>query len=281
MRPIDLYDSGILSPERAQEYLGEAEYADFLALDEHARESRLRDLLDRPIGRLTTISELYFRQKWAALVHRLYGSAPVTLLEVAAGDEDMIPQALARSNPGSVYITANMNHVLNERMLPKIQGLPKLKIELIDDDAANIRAHVGVERADIVAFQHGVNDVIQGILCGRAGIDTVYPDWMEVFPAMIRLVQEEVKAGTLEAHVKPTFLQLLGDLLAVLKSDGVIALHHYPFQFDLDWGYPVELYEHMIPMVRRWLPDLEGCREVSLDGFDGQWWLFLKKAPSA
>ncbi len=137
---------------------------------------------------------------------------------------------------------------------------------------------MGTGVADLVAFQHGVNDVIQGILCGRAGIDTVRPDWMEVFPQMIRLVQEGVQAGTLEVHVKPIFLQLLRDLLAMLKLGGVMAMHHYPFQFDLDWGYPVELYEQMIPMVRRWLPDLEGCREIEFEGLDGQWWLFVRRA---
>ena len=33
----------------------------------------------------------------------------------------------------------------------------------------------------------------------------------------------------------------------------------------------------MIPMVRSWVAELDGCHEVTLEGFDGQWWLFLKK----
>ncbi len=277
MKPIDVYDARLLAPENAARYLSAADYADFGALSRATQEQYLRELLDRPIARFTVVNEVYFRQKWAALIHRLYGAGPITLLEVASGDADMIPQALNRSNPGSVYITANMNHLLNESMLARTRDLVDLRFELIDDDAANIRAHVGAEAVDLIAFQHGVNDVIQAILCAQAGIDTIYADWMETLPAMIRLLQEEVEAGTLEAHVKPAFLQLWRDLLHVLKSGGVMAMHHYMFQLDLDWGYPPALFENIIPMVRGWAAELEDCREVTYEGFEGQWWLFLKK----
>jgi hypothetical protein len=128
-----------------------------------------------------------------------------------------------------------------------------------------------------VAFQHGANDVIQAILCGQAGIDTIYSDWMETLPAMIRLLQQEVQAGTLADHVKAAFLQLVRDLLYVLKDGGVVVMHHYMFQLDLDWGYPPALFENIIPMVREWVAELDGCHEVALEGFEGQWWLFLRK----
>lgn len=281
MRPIDGVDRGLLAPERAQVYLRPAEYEAFLSLSGDEREALLSELVAGPIGRFTVVNELYFRAKWAEVVGRLHGDGPLTLLEVAAGDADMIPQMLARVHPGSAYLTANMNHILNESMSAKLQGLADLNVELIADDAAGIRAHVAAETVDLVAFQHGVNDVIQTMLCDRAGIDTVEPDWGEVILDMVRLVQEEVQAGTLEAHIKPPFLALLQDLLAVLKCGGAMALHHYPFQCDLDWGYPPALYEGMIPMVRSWLPELPGCREISLDGFDGQWWLLLQKTGPA
>ena len=278
MRPIDILDPMVLEAERARLLLRPGEYEVFLALGTDEREALLRELVTGPIGHFTVINELYFRARWAEVVGRLHGDGPLTLLEVAAGDADMIPQMLARVHPGSVYCTANMNRILNESMLAKLHGVANLQVDLIDDDAANIRTHVGDETVDMVAFQHGVNDVIQAMLCGRAGIDTVLPDWGEVILDMVRLVNEEVQAGTLEAHIRPVFVGLLRDLLAVLRPGGVMALHHYPFQCDLDWGYPPALYEGMIPMVRSWLADLADCREIRLDGFDGQWWLFVRKA---
>ena len=49
------------------------------------------------------------------------------------------------------------------------------------------------------------------------------------------------------------------------------------FQLDLDLGYPPALFEDIVPMVRTWARELEGCQEVALEGFEGQWWLFLQR----
>jgi len=130
---------------------------------------------------------------------------------------------------------------------------------------------------DVIAFQHGVNDVLQAILCDRDGVDTIQTDWMETLPAMIAILQRETRQGTLEQSVRPGFLSLLETLLAVLKPGGVIAMNHYMFQLDLDWGYPPDVWENLIPMVRGWVKDLPGTREIALEGFDRQWWLFLRK----
>lgn len=277
MIPLDALDPTIEKPAYAKALLRETEFQAFQQLEQKERLALLQELLTKPISRFTVINELYFRSKWADCVKALVKEKRcVTLLEVASGDADLIPQMLARVFPGSTYITANMNRILNHSLLKKTAGLP-LNMKLVDDDAANLLKHMNPESADLVAFQHGVNDVLQAILCGQHGVDTVYADWMELLPEMIRLLQQEINAGTFEAHVKQPFLSLLSTLLQVLKKNGVIAIHHYLFQLDLDWGYPPTLFEQMVPMVREWVKNLPGCEEIMLEGFEPQWWLFLRK----
>ena len=94
---------------------------------------------------------------------------------------------------------------------------------------------------------------------------------------MIEILKKEVSAGTLEQHAKGPFLGLLKNLLKVLKTNGLIVMNHYMFQLDLDWGYPQELFENIIHMTRKWLDELEGCKEVFYEGFSDRWWIFLKK----
>lgn len=276
MIPMDRLDGNLLEPEFAKSMLRDAEYEEFAALSRQEGEALLQELLSRPIARFTVVNELFFRAKWAQCVKALAGERAVTLLEVASGDADMIPQMLARIFPGSTYITANMNAILNESLLQKTEGLP-LHMRLVDDDAANLLTHVEPGSADLVAFQHGVNDVLQAVLCAQNGVDTVYSDWMETLPRMIELLREEVRLGTLETHCRQPFLSLIDTLLQVLKEGGVIAINHYMFQLDLDWGYPPELFEQLVPMVRGWLKGRPGCEEIVLDGFEPQWWLLLRK----
>ena len=249
MKPLDRVSKTFLNDGRAKKLLSPKQYEKFTAMSDQEREANLKRLLSEPISNSTVINELYFRSKWASLFEMFYKDEPFTLLEVASGDADMIPQTMARTNPASEYLTANMNVKLNKSLLEKTADID-VKLHLIDDDAANIKRYVDENSVDMIAFQHGANDVIQAILCGQNGVDTVYSDWMKTLPKMIELLQCEVKNKTLEEHVKAPFVALISDLLDLLKNDGMIAIHHYMFKLDLDWGYPPELL---------------------------QWWLFLKR----
>ena len=55
-------------------------------------------------------------------------------------------------------------------------------------------------------------------------------------------------------------------------------MNHYKFQLNLDWGYPASLFENMLPIVRQWLHEITECEEIVADGFNSNWWIFLRKA---
>ena len=277
MIPLDNFEKWLpMMDECAKLYLNEKERSEFESISEQHREKYLRDILERPIDNFTVINDIYFRSRWAEVIKMLHNGKDLRLLEIASGDADMIPQVMACIYPNSHYITANMNRILNQSLLDKTKGLP-LNIKVIEDDAAYITNHLGKEFVDIIAFQHAVNDVFQAILCVREGVDTIYADWMETLPKMIQILQKETSQGTLQQHVKTPFLRLINTLLNVLKKGGTILMNHYLFQLDIDWGYPADLFDNIIPMTREWIKDISDFEEVFFDGFDTKWWIFLRK----
>jgi hypothetical protein len=262
--------------EQARQYLNDSEYREYCSIPAAEKLSQLKALLEKPIAHFTAVNEVFFRARWAEVLDAVHPGNDLTLLEIASGAADMIPQTMARTRPHTRYISANMNRILTERLRERTHDLA-VEIVVIEEDAVEIERYLPVESVDVIAFQHAVNDVIQAILCGQAGIDTVYADWMETLPQMIAILQREIAQNTLDEHAKPAFLHLLEQLLKVLKQDGLIVMNHYMFQLDLDWGYPPGLWEDMIPITRQWNKALPGCKEVFFEGFDPHWWMFYQK----
>ncbi len=277
MIPLDNYEKWApLMEESAKKFLNEEEFKEFMLISKDERRRYLQNILEKPISEFTIINEVYFRARWAQVMKMLHPGTDFKLLEVASGDADMIPQVMAHTHPNSSYITANMNKSLTKSLLEKTKNI-SLKIEVIEDDAMKIDKYIGCEVVDVIAFQHSINDVIQAILCEKEGIDTINSDWMKTLPLMIEILQKEIAQETLEINTKGPFLELINALIKVIKKDGIIAMNHYMFQLDLDWGYPADLFEDMIPMTRKWLNDLTDCKEVFYDGFNRNWWIFLQK----
>lgn len=263
--------------EHARQYLNEVEYREYQSISDSEKLGQLQALLEKPIARFTSVNEVFFRARWAEVIRTVYTGSNLTLLEIASGDADMIPQMMARAYPHSRYITANMNKLLTASLREKTKEIP-VEVVVIEEDAAAIDRHIPAESVDIIAFQHAVNDVIQAILCDQEGVDTIYTDWMSTLPKMISIMQRETAQNTLEQHAKPAFLTLIEKLFTVLKKDGVMVMNHYMFQLDLDWGYPPEVWVNIIPITREWMKTLPGCKEVFFEGFDPQWWMFYQKA---
>jgi hypothetical protein len=277
MIPLDATEKWSVSlDEYAGRFLNEHELCDYLALPEEQRQKQLKALLEAPIAQFTAVNEVFFRARWAEVLRAVGSAQPLTLLEIGSGDTDMIPQMMDRVCPGSRYITANMNRQLTASLREKMRDL-SIELVVIEEDAALLEQRLAAESVDVVAFQHAVNDVVQAILCGQAGVDTVYCDWMELLPEMIRMMQREVAEQTLEEHAAPAFLALIAQLGRLLKRDGWMVMNHYMFQLDLDWGYPAELWENFMPLARTWLRRLPELEEVNMAGFDPQWWIFLRK----
>jgi hypothetical protein len=262
--------------ELARQYLSEIEYQEYRSIPFPEKLSQLKAILEKPIASFSPVNEVYFRARWAEVLSAVHLDKELTLLEVASGDTDIIPQMIARNYPHSRYITANMNRILTERLLKKTKDL-SVEVVVIEEDAVEVDRYLPAESVDIIAFQHAVNDVIQAILCDQEGVDTVNADWMETLPKMINILQKEIAHNTFEQNAKPAFLFLLSKLLKVLKKDGLMVMNHYMIQLDLDWGFPPGLWEDMIPITREWIKELPGCKEVFIKGFDPHWWMIYQK----
>jgi SAM-dependent methyltransferase len=269
-RRIDQTDlSTLLFPHELNEWVN---------TEEREKNLRLQRICDSPLcdEDFTVVYSLYMRMKWVDALKNCISKKRAVILEVGSGSSANIPNAVSVYDSTSKYITVNMNKRLTEGLKRNTAALP-IAIEVIEDDANNIQNHLPINSIDTIVFEHSVNDILQAILCERNGIDTVHNDWFSILPHMTKIISEEYVNQTLEQSVKPAFLSMLENCLAVLKPGGHLIMSHYMFQYDLDLGYNPELWENMLPIIRPWLKLLSIGNEVFIDTFNKQWWLFYQK----
>jgi SAM-dependent methyltransferase len=280
MRYLDNIELWVKKMEAAElsKVLSRSEQEEWNSMGYEQRVDKLTSMLSYPVADFSVVYRWYFRMKWVEALEAIKANTPLTLLEIGAGDTDMIPQIMAKGYKHELtsYFTANMNKKLTASLKEKTKNLP-IKVDVIEDAAQKIGDYLGNEKFDVVVFEHSVNDVLQAIIGERDGIDTTNEDWFVVLPRMIELIKNEYLNQTLEASVKEEFLGLIQSCLDVLKPGGYIVITHFMYQYDLDLGYDYYLWENMLSIVRPWFSAIEGGTEVSFENFDSQWWLFLRK----
>ncbi|MDR2569155.1 MAG: hypothetical protein LBD23_02505 [Oscillospiraceae bacterium] len=284
MRYLDTYDnvSGMFEQADIDKVLFPYELKEWTALSNKIKTQKIRRLCSVPLCNedFTVVYSLYMRLKWIAAfkacINTDAAGRGAVVLEVGSGSSVNIPNALTVFDSSYKYITANMNKKLTEGLRKNTASLP-IKIEIIEDDANNIKKYLSPGSVDAIVFEHSVNDILQAILCERNGIDTTNSDWFEILPEMIKLISDKYVEQKLEMYVKNIFLSLLKNCISVLKPGGHLIMSHYMYQYDLDLGYNQELWENIIPLVRPWLNELQSGCEVFIDSFDPQWWSFYQK----
>lgn len=284
MRPLDDGMKWIekIHALKADEILYPDEQESWAALANPDKDILMEKLLSKPIvfEDPWVIYTWYFRSKWIETLKNICKTDSISVLEIGAGGNDLLPKAIAKAYPSplSKYTTFNLNQELTGIFKAKTQNLP-ISIEVIEDDAQKIESYEGEDVFDVIVFEHSANDVIETILAEKNGIDTVHSDWMKILPQITDIVNREYSDKTLETNVKDDFLKLISTCLKVLKSDGILAINHYQFQYNLDIGLNPEWNENLLPIIRKWILDAKLGEEVFFEDSEPQWWMFLQKKP--
>lgn len=261
----------------ATDVLTETEKEIWNSIPGDKKKTYVKELIEKPIvfENPEIIYDWYFRNKWADALKAVHNKESISVFEIGAGGCNIVPKAVlyGYNHSDTKYMTANLNKELTQIFKWKTENDP-IVISVVEDDAANIKKYIGDDRFDVIAFEHSLNDVLETILAEKNGIDTVNKGWMEILPAITEVVNREWTNGTFEKNVKIELLNLINTCLEVLKPDGWLIFAHYQFQYNLDIGLSAELNSSLIPMVRNWL---EGIGvEVIFEGFDDNWWMFIK-----
>lgn len=281
MRPIDNTQKWleIINSKSALEMLTEKELECWNNISPENKSRYIKALIEKPIvfENPEIIYDWYFRNKWATALKTVCHQESISVFEIGAGGCDIVPKAVSMKfcHPKTRYFTANLNKELTQIFKWKTEVDP-VDIYVIEDDAANIKTYVGENAFDAIVFEHSVNDVLETIIAEKYGIDTVNRGWMEILPAITEAVNKEWNNKTFEQNTKNEFLNLIHECRDVLKHDGWLIFAHYQFQYNLDIGLSPELNQNIIPIVRKWISDSNIGKEYFFDGFDSNWWMFVR-----
>jgi len=280
MKPMDDLQKSILKlkAENAVDVLSDDEKNIWNNFTEIERIEFLKDLLEKPVEFDNPVGIWYSKTKWSEALKAVTNKISLCLLEIASGANDIVPQTVARlyCHKDTVYTTVNLNKGLTDEFKRRTKQLP-IKIDIIEDAAQKIEDYIGTEKIDVVVFEHSFNDIIEALLVERDGVDTINTDWLDILPEMVETVNREYLNKTLESSVKSEFLKIISSCLDVLKQDSFIIVNQFQFQYSLNVGMNPDLLENYLPITRKWITDAGLGEEIFFEGFESQWWMFLKK----
>jgi hypothetical protein len=70
MIPLDGFEKwSTLLDEYASQYLNEVEHQEYEAIPDPEKLNQLKAILEKPIARFSPVNEVYFRAKWADVLH--------------------------------------------------------------------------------------------------------------------------------------------------------------------------------------------------------------------
>ena len=69
-----------------------------------------------------------------------------------------------------------------------------IRVDIVEDNAANLPEHCAAGSVDLICFHHAVNDLLQTAVAHTRGMDTVTVDWWPNEEQMIRWLDQSYKA---------------------------------------------------------------------------------------
>ena len=229
--------------------------------------------------RLFTLHDYYYSDMWEKALKNAVAENTVNVLEIASGDEDMIPRMMDKIfSIESQYVSFNMNKHLAQELYSKTNSL-EISVLVMEEDIKLIPDYFGPEYFNLVIFQDSIEDIIQATLFHKEGIDIIDSVSMEVLPLdFAKIIHKELQEGILERNVKKEFLNLLSDCMDTMAHNGMMIFSQNMFKVNFDTEYSCEFCHDTLPRARKWILESDMMlQEIELGGFDRQWWMFLRK----
>ncbi len=232
----------------------------------------------KPLDISRPVLDAVLAAQYYEVIEALHPPRTMTVFEPCVGASCPVILATEAYGGGQAsYTTVNLNQKLREELQQKIAHL-KTNIRVIEDNAQKVSDYLVPGSIDIACFHHAVNDILQTAVSEPRGMDTTAIDWFPNERQMIEWLAEDAREGRLEQRGKPELMQIVGDVVKLVRPGGFLLFDHFNWCrfIGVDW-FPWDLFYNLIPMTRQWIAE-SGLPviEIPLEGVSPQWWMVLQ-----